>query len=517
MKKNILIILLACFMASGTLAQEFKLKWGKPFSGKIFKSRFEVISLTETGICLLAPAPGFMGITNSISVIRFDAGLNYVSATKIPLKYNDKNLSFEYIARLKDHLLVMASYQDNKAGKKILYYYTFDPKGLKLSQEAVQLMDMPIQQKPLPIGGYYSFTVAGDSSHLGITYIPPQGLSGNEKFGCAVLSNDLELLYSRLDEYPFKDRDFALEDATVSPSGKLFLYGKLFSGKRSAFKATEFEYVIVRTDKDANPDLINVKLENKVLEGMQIDCNSDGNLIGAGFYSEGGLGFKGCFNVLIDGETGEVMHLNTKEFPMEIITAGMTDKEADKTELRAEKGKNIEMMNYTYDRLVTRPDGGVYLVAEQYYVVTHTYTNSNGSTTTTYTYHANNIIVVGINDQGEIDLMVPILKKQKASESGLVSYFMIADGSTLHFIFNDNAMNNAAHAPEIQYANYGKTGVTTIASVDQSGEVHRQTLYGFDKNRFYIVPSLSRSFEDGSAMMLVTFMGKCKLGLVQAE
>ena len=169
--------------------------------------------------------------------------------------------------------------------------------------------------------------------------------------------------------------------------------------------------------------------------------------------------------------------------------------------------------------MLTRPGEGVYLVAERYWVEEHTTTNSSGQTSTSYTYHANNILIVGVNDQGEIDLMRMVPKKQKSSNSAYVGYICNIFGDDLYFYFTDNAINNAPNPPEaVQYAYYkGPKGVTTEVKLSSAGEITRKTFYTIDKNNFMILPAQAQRMGKGDILLVSGGLAKIKIGIIHHE
>ncbi len=519
MKKLICIITVLIFSTT-VFGQVKDVKWGKPCTKKSFAGNFRVLSLNENGLCVISPVPAFMRASTSVSIIKFDRGMNFLSLIKVPLKFQDKALSYEFTSVLKTATLVFSSFIDVKAGTKTLYYNKYNEDSQTLSSETVKVLEVPIVKKPLPVSGYFFDVISPDSTKLGIVYNPPSVPDGQETFGCAVIDESLSLVYQRMDEFPFKDRKYDLESAAVSQNGTIYLCGTLTTGPKKPFKREpNYKYSVLAIDgNNSKPKEISIELSDLFISKLQIGCNLDGDLIAAGFYSErNSFDIKGCVSNVIDGTTGEIRNQVTKPFSIEFITMGMKPGQAERTEAKAEKGKNVEMENYTFDHLIMRPDNGVYLVAEKYYSVTTTTTNSNGTTTTHTTYYAEDIIVIGINESSEIDMVAKVLKKQKSSSPSNISYAMTMKGSDLYFVFTDNALNNAPHPPYTQWASFGKSGVTTIASVNSSGEVTRKNLYTFEKNKFYLWPGYSESLNNGDLLLVTGNISKMRFGLIEIE
>jgi hypothetical protein len=265
---------------------------------------------------------------------------------------------------------------------------------------------------------------------------------------------------------------------------------------------------------------IDIARNGVFINDLRLGTNNRGDIYAIGFFSDNmRYTMKGAMSILINPESGEIIKRDQKDFPLDLITEGLSEKQAEKTQERAEKGKSIEIANYDLDYMLPRPGEGVYLVAERYWVEEHTTTNSNGSTSTTYTYHANNILIVGVNDQGEIDLMRMIPKRQKASNSNYVGYICNIFGDDLYFYFTDNAINNAPNPPQAtQYAYYkGPKGVTTEVRLSSAGEIVRKTFYTIDKNNFMILPSQAQRMGKGDLLLVSGGMAKIKFGIIHHQ
>jgi hypothetical protein len=518
--KKLTCFVVMVFLASFLFGQVTDVKWGKPFPKGPIVSNFRILGMDDGGMSLVTPTPAFMKASTSISVLRFDGNMNYLSLTKFALKYQDLALSYEFTVPMKGRTLIFSSYVDGKAQTMSLFYNEFDDASFSLSSKTVKVTEMPIIKAPMPIPGSFDFTVSPDSNLLALVYTPPNAPDGLEKFGFVVLDKDLNTMYQRNETFPFKDRKFHLGSIAVNQTGKVFLCGYLTTGAKNPFrKEPNYKYVVSMVDKEmATPLSVDISLDKRFIPDLNITCDLDGDLVASGFYSnDGEFSIKGAVSVIINGETGVIEKQSTKDFTIEFITAGMKEKQADRVEAKAQKGKNVELENYYLDCLLLRPDNGVYLVAERRYTVTTTTTNSNGSTSTRTTYYAEDIIVIGMDETGEIDLVQKVLKKQKSSTPANISYTMGIKGSSLYFVFIDNALNNAPNPPYTSWATLGKNGVTTVARIDANGELVRKKLYSFDQIKFVLWPAGGEIYKNGE-LLLVTIKGsKAQLGLLTLE
>ncbi len=505
--KKITSILAAMLMTLGLLAQDAVLTWGAPFKGALLRNNLGVLSADERGINVLAPAPGLFDV--NLNVLSFDNSMNFITSKLVLLRHEDRKLTFEFVVNMKGHTLVFSSYVDLKESKKVLIYKEFDRENLNLSSEAVRILDMPVVSKPMPQVGQFSYALSPDSTKVALVYNPPSAKGGMERFGCAVLNEELKIISNRMDVFPFKDRNYELWTSVISDQGVVYLNGLLTEGVRNPFKnEPNYSFSVLRMAPDNTPPMeIGLTMDPYFITDLQIGCDHRGDVFAAGFYSEKGtLSIKGTLCVKIDGATGNVVHSSRRDIPMELITAGMTDRQAEHTEAKAERGGNTEMREYRLGNLLVRPDNGLYLIAEQNYSRTYRTYSGNGHYSEHTVYYANNIIVVGMNSSGDIDLTQAVLKKQKSSASANVSYFCLMKGRDLYFLFSDSPINNAPNPPSTVQASFSKTGVTTLARVSADGRVSRRTLFRYDQQPFIFYPVLAEMLP-GDELMLVGLKG----------
>ncbi|MBX9851996.1 MAG: hypothetical protein K2X86_09580 [Cytophagaceae bacterium] len=162
----------------------------------------------------------------------------------------------------------------------------------------------------------------------------------------------------------------------------------------------------------------------------------------------------------------------------------LTEKQAEKIEKKAEKGKDIELYQFSLDDLVIRSDGGMVLTGEQYFVRVHTYTTSNPnggmSTTTVYKYHYNDIIVININPEGNIQWATKIPKTQITSNDGgfFSSYSMAVASDKLYFVFNDNPKNlvSSVEGKTFNFVPYKESHVVCV-QIDNNGKIEKKSLF----------------------------------------
>jgi hypothetical protein len=501
--------------------QENVTRWGKPFSSDVLEKGYSILSISAQGMVVLTRTSGSLGKPAGVAMTRFDGSLSFIETKKMQLKLNDKNLDLEFAVNLKNRTLVFSSFSDNKAKKRILYYQEFNAATLAFKQDPVPVMAVDYENKPFTSSGTFHHAISADSGMLALLYNPPSGLKSKEKFSLMVLDENTDTLYRRSEEFSFRDRDFDLKRIVISDSGNVFLSGTLSTGHTALFsKEPNYKYVILlfsqHTERSAEAD---IDLDKYFVTDMLIGSTVDGKLIAAGFYSElGTTSIRGCFSMYAEAETGRVLSKNTHEFPVELITTGMSEKQAVRVTGMADKGRDVELENYKLDKLIMRSDGGVVLVGEQSYSRTYTSYNAfNGSTTYYTTYYSEGILLAGIDNAGHLDMTQKILKLQRSDFPEYLSYVLTVTGDHMYFIFTDSELNLAAHTTKTSWADFNKNGITSMLSVNAKGTETRSKLYSFDKDSWFVIPGLSLPLDDGSVLLYTVNRNKSRLCLVYLD
>jgi hypothetical protein len=136
-------------------------------------------------------------------------------------------------------------------------------------------------------------------------------------------------------------------------------------------------------------------------------------------------------------------------------------------------------------------DGSIFIVAEVYYVVVHTYTTGNGYTQTTYTYYYEDIIGTKINAAGTVDWVRKIPKQQRGSNgTGTMSFKLVNDATGYYFLYLDNKKNmelKEDEAPKYHVDGWG--GQVVVAHVDNKGVISKEIVFDTREEDIMIFPS----------------------------
>ena len=145
-------------------------------------------------------------------------------------------------------------------------------------------------------------------------------------------------------------------------------------------------------------------LQNVRVHSLGIECNiTDDEMAISGFYGRrNSWDMDGALYLAFDQIAGEVVHSNLNPFSTEFV--------AQFSRLRAKRGRGIRK-NFVFRQFVSRPDGGAYVVAEDYELIVRTVQTGRGTTTTNYYYYYRDIIVLS-GEEGDVDWCAHVPKSK---------------------------------------------------------------------------------------------------------
>lgn len=506
--KKLLFTLTLCFASLLTWSQNnnnISLEWGKEVEIKKRSTISDIVATTADGIYVYKYKIKGALIGKYIFFLEhYDNRYSLKKSVEFELKYQKKDLQLEKFVFMNGRLYAFSTFKNQKTKKYYLFSQSINLKTLLPNKDLKKVAEISYQNHSRWNTGTYSFDFSTDSTKLLVSYSLPYQKKTKEKFGFHVFDQDMNLLWKKNIVLPYLEELFAIKKMKVDNEGNAYFVGKLFREKtrnRNRTGNPNYDYLVLSYSKDnAQANEYKIQLKEKFITDLQVDIAPNKDIVCAGFYSnESSYAVKGSFYLSIDNEQKTVNKSSYKEFGMDFITHNMTAKQEKKAKKKESKGKNIEMYNYDLDEMIMRSDGGVMLVAEQYFVSVHTYTTSNGNggrtTHTTYTYYYNDIIVINISPEGIIDWMVTIPKYQvSTNDRGFFSsYVLSVVGNKLHFVFNDHPENlDFKKGDKIMSPYYstlfskGKKGsILTVVSVDPKGNYTREALPA-DKNSIVI-------------------------------
>jgi len=441
---------------------------------------------------------------------KYNKKLELTKSTEIILKRDEFNLIIEKTVFAEGNIVVFYSHFDKKTDTKTLYYELFTANTM-LSNEKVNNI-AEINDLKRSARANFSIKLSPEESKILVYMDLPYEKDAPERYSFMVFDNQMMKLWEKDVTLPYPDKNFTISGYKVDEEGNAYIYGKYYDGEKGSKGKgyLKYEYhLLAYNEKENRENDYVVKLESNIItdftfrpQGKEIVC--------AGFYSEVGLNkVKGVFYLRLDEESGSVISSNKKEFSIDFITEGMSERQEKKTKKKADKGKDVELYEYDINELILREDGGCVLLAEQYYVVRveHTYTNANGSISTSYTYHYyyNDILAININPDGEIDWNKKFIKTQHSTNDGgrFSSYVSFVQDEYIYVIYNENSKNREISDPR-QYKEYIPSQKYTdiaISRINSEGYIDRKILVKAEEAERMIRPKLSLQINDNELIL----------------
>ena len=434
---------------------------------------------------------------------KFNHDLNLVKSEEIDLGKGADRRYLEFAEQLDGEIHLFTSQYDQAIKQKLLYVELIDRSTLKPKGDPKIVASYSYRSRS--DDGFYDYHVSRDSSKMMIFYNHPfQGGRTGEKFGISVLDDKMNILWAKQMELPFKDRLYEVERYKVDNTGKAYLLGIVYRGQVRAKRQgrPNYEYHLLAYDDSDEYQEYLLNLDDKFITDMQFEVTVDGQIVCAGFYSEfGTTSVRGTFYLVIDSKTKEVKKEYYQEFEPEILNDFMSER-------RAEKGR--ELSRYNLNQLEIRRDGGVVLIAEQFFVKQFRDMNSfNNPYGMPYyyspryfsywrypynrfynpfydpevevQYNYNDIMVINIRPNGTIQWAKKIPKRQRSKNDGgrNSSYAMSISKGKMFFVFNDNPKNLHKKSSDLKIHNFtkGKESVVVLVSVNGQGEVTKEPLF----------------------------------------
>lgn len=503
--------MLALFIATAIEAQNPTLTWGP----ELVRPRKTDIAGLIGGdkysfYCLRSVRSFFSVKVNTLEKYsRETMKLEYVREFKLP-EMNGKDLSFEGMFMLNGQLLVFSSAYDSDLDKKTAYVQKMNTSDGSLSSKPKEVdLITGVKKKN---SASFDFVLSGDSSKILIVHSDPYDKYANEKFSYKLVDPNMNVLWAASLELPYKDKYFSISNYRVDNSGKIFMLASIMKEKADRErKKPSYSYDIVIYD-NANKSLkeIPVTLGDQYITDISFALTPKGTLAVGGFYSnKNSEGLAGTFYMSIDKDKNKVIAQGKKEFTSAFLSEFMSARRAD---------KHKELYNYSIDHIVTLQNGGIIMVAEQFYVNVVTTCQPKGGCTTTYYYNYNDIIVVNVNPDGSIKWTEHIPKTQISTNDGgyYSSYSFVLTGNKINFIYNDNRKNLDPNLdPKRAKNGIGRKMITVNVAMNvDDGKFVKSSLFSAKEEKIYTRPKIAMQISGKQSLFYAIKRKKFKFGVI---
>ncbi len=472
-----------------TQIKKAAIDWGEEYSEPAGTFLSKIISSQGNGFYALREkrVGSLLGNVNKIFVEHYSSkNRKLLKSKQVDLRYKKKERVFEDVILLGGKLQLLTSFHNEAKKKNYLFAQSISTKSLSPSKDLKKIGE--IETINAFKEGSFDLHISRDSSKILIMNQLPYQRTQPERFAMQVFDNDFNSIWSRNIVLPYNDQQFEIEEYRVDGAGNVYLLGLLYlNGIREEKRGKpNYQYLILSYPADGSKSKeYKIKLDEKFITDLTFRISKEGLLVCSGFYSEqGAYSIKGTYFFQLNPETREVRNQNLKAFSLNFLVDDFSTGKQRRIQKANEKGtlkREPELQRYALDDLILRSDGGVVLIAEQYFVQERTnrdfYTNNS---TTDFYYNYNDIIVVNIRPNGEIEWASRIPKRQVTTNDGgyYSSYAMSIVSDKLYFVFNDNGRNYEEKRRVQGLYNFnGNRSIIAVAEISKNGEVKVEPLF----------------------------------------
>lgn len=438
------------------------------------------------------------------------------SAKIVAQKQGQLKMEYNYCSMMEGNLYMYSTTKDTKTSTARLYVQSVSTSTLLPDNNPKEIASSAYVTKRFmmssyTIGGSFSSAISPDESHL-LIYSAEMSKDNNgdlqtdKTFHLTVLNSKMGQEWEKEIRLPYAPDIFTMEQIKLDDKGNVYIIGIEYQEKSEARISRRegkpsYTYHLFRyADKGSDVMEMALDLKGKFITDVQIDGAPNGDIIASGFYSETGtFSVKGAFYMSIDSKTREVKIKQLSEFPTDFITQYYSEREKKKEKKKEAKGDEAELYQFRLDNLLIREDGGVTLIAEQFFIEERTYitTDSQGRTTTrtVYYYNYNDILVLSFDKTGMVEWKTKIPKRQVTTNDGgyYSSYNFSVIGDKIYFIFNDNPKNLFLPKDQKPYPFSGsKELAVVLVEVDASGKSTKELLMTTEKGDLIVRPKMCK-------------------------
>lgn len=436
--------------------------------------------------------------------------LEYVREIRLP-EINGRQLKKEGVYIVNGKILIFSSAYFSDQDKKIAYVQRIDAEDGSLMGQPKEI-DYIVAEKKRNSGSF-DFTLSDDSTKILVANNPPYDKYSNEKFSYKLIDSEGKILWSTSLELPYKDKYFQVSNYKVDNLGNVYMLASVTKEKADRErKKPDYTYNIVKYNPESKSlKEIPISLGDMYISDIAFTSTSKGTLVLGGFYSnKGSDGVAGTFCMTIDKATSKIVSSGTKDFTTEFLAEFMSER-------RAEKKK--ELYSYRINEIVAQTNGGVIIVAEQFYISQVTTCDSRGNCRTTYYYNYKDIIVASFNSDASLKWVKHIPKYQSSANDGgfLSSYSLVVTKDKLHFIYNDHPKNLEPDRDPKKYRNgISKKMITVDVAMNISnGQFEKVPLFSAKEEKMYTRPKIAIQLSENKSLFYALKRKKFKFGVIK--
>ncbi len=492
-----LFLILSLSLPEYTFSQGVDIHWGETIKETKYSEILNFVGYDDDGYYIIK---GPRAVTEDDrrnveypgSYLRknLETGIVQLSSEMKPVRetiFDRKKEDLEHLATFKigRNVYTFSSSYNREEKYEEIYVQSVGREDLQMQNDIRQIAT--VANTPQVLDTKVDFAFSRDSSFI-LVYTNSQSRKKDpDRFGIYVFDRNMEPLWNKEVVLPIRESQFQVADFIVDDYGNVYLIAKhyLSRGREMVKGKPGFEYIVYGYREKGREEVDYIlNLRSHFLSDLHLEVSPEGDLVCAGFYSdEGNELVTGTFFFLVDGKTKEIKQKSLYEFELDFLAMNLSERKRDRLKRRVARGISTGLDKFDIRDLVSREDGGMMLVAEQYFVRKLSDYDPHGAGSVNFKYYYNDIIVISISPKGNIEWATKIPKRQvSVNDNGYYSSFaMMIKGRSLHFIYNDHKVNIEEQRTN-KLRNFqldDENGIVAMATVDADGNVSRQPLFPY--------------------------------------
>lgn len=337
---------------------------------------------------------------------------------------NTREREIAYLTVQGETIFIFTHERDFRDREERTYYYAYDLLGNAL------VTHQPLHAAPFEDGTYdFDFARSINKRWL-LGYYDAATRRAAERIDFFLFGTEADTNLSGSLTLPYPDEDLQIKTVEIANDGTIFLLCKLLEGARER-SPNDARFLVFKYDPFTRQlKEIPFQLEGKFITDLQLKVDRENKLLLGGFYSlRNASQVLGMLYARLDTETDSFLVRNTQAFNDAVLSHYLKERQI-------ERGQ--ELSNFYLDDFVLRTDGGLLLLAEQYYVTQTSYRNINGFWSTQNQYHYDDILVVSVSPEGGIEWVTPVIKRQVADSPVELSYTHYVAGEYIYLLYKEH-------------------------------------------------------------------------------
>lgn len=505
--KKIIVAIGCLLLYFNVFCQDTKLSWG-PYLFNPRKSEITAIIGSDKNAiyCLRTFKPFFGRATSLEKYSRSKLKLEYVKEFKLP-RIQNKELTFEKIFLLKTSLVVFASGYNKSGKKEVLYRKKIDASTGEVISDFEEIDAFATNKRREESS--YNFVLSNDSSQILISHSESQEKAKNAKLSFKLLNQDANLLWSAEVDLVSADKIYTILNCKLDEDGKLFLLANVAGPASGADKGTaNTSYCLLSYDhRKKNLKELQIDVNDHLINAVGFELGANKKLVISGLCAhKNNEQLHGAFLMIVDTKSDKVVMQGQDNFPQDFLKEFEWNEGAE---------KENKLSNYRITGLVLNHNGGLSLLAEQFYEQIETTYHAKMAVSSIKHYYYNAIIVIHIKADASIPWAKKIRKLQHTlnQEINYSSYSYFTSDGNLHFIYNDHPKNIAAKSRRLRES-IGRKMTTVITTMHSDGTTESYSIFEAGELKMYLKPKITHVLSPTQFVFYVFRKTKSRFGII---